>query len=123
MWADMETLFFPRTQEMEGFPVHTEPCVADESLWSGVSVTQELTQGSPQTAAPSPSVQMLECPPCPRILKTSWEEEFAMELAGKHFGAEGVDCVMWGIAALSTNQTGLPLPQSPQLSSSTAASM
>lgn len=33
------TLFFPRTQEIEGFPVHAELFVADESLQSGVSVT------------------------------------------------------------------------------------
>lgn len=47
-----------------------------------------------------------------------------MELAGKHFGAEGVDCVRQGTAALSTltakpsndtNQTGLPLLWSPIL--------
>lgn len=52
-----------------------------KAFGAGLVWPRELTQDFPLTAAPSPRVQMLECPPCPRILKTSWEEEFAMELA------------------------------------------
>lgn len=124
-WRLLISLFFPRTQEIEGFPGHAEPFVADENLRSGVSVTcQAAESGLSANSRSKLSVQMLKCPPCPGILKTSWEEEFAMELAGKHFGGEGVDCVMQGIAALSTpraepsddtNQTGLLLLWSPLL--------
>lgn len=53
-WGLHVTLFFPRTQEAEGFPVHAEPFVADESLGSGVSSTrQALSQDSRQTGAPA----------------------------------------------------------------------
>lgn len=119
------TLFFPRTQENEGFPVQAEPFAAAASLWRGVSVTCQAADSGLSTnssskaelaAAVLPSVpwdtaNQLGGPVCPRAC----------------LGAEGVHCVKWGIAALSppsgdgTNQTG-PHYSFSHLSSPTAAS-
>lgn len=64
-WRLHITLFFPRTQEMEGFPVHTEPCVADESLWSGVSVTQAADSGLSTNSCSKPKCADVGMPSLP----------------------------------------------------------
>lgn len=121
------TLFFPRTQEIEGFPVHAELFVADESLQSGVSVTcQAADSGLSANGRSKPECADAVTPSMPRDTENQLGASLPWSLQGNTLvqkvwivlDREQLHSPLSTLTAKpsnDTNQTGLPLLWTPLL--------